>query len=331
MKFRLLVLFLAFSVIVNVQLTFANTEANTNLTKSDLYQVNFDNKELSSNVKVCNFEGSDDYFVSLREVIEALGGSIEWTPNYNSYSLGYFELLGSKYEYESAFLLDPENENVKYKEEYCPIDIYTNIDGHKTILTMSGSTEALIARFVDNKIYIDVTTFRCLLPRMGYLINFDSNLKVMNVKKYDYSKEKELILKKFPVETFWKGFYGEEYESSTLAYTNEWYCWDMCLDQVGDTEALEESYKENIDNEYKKMFFIGYDNKLAYKNMLKAISFISRNKFDVDVNNLNIQYDKDLDAYIIYDKDYTQISELDDSYKILVIRCFDNMILFCNV
>ena len=111
----------------------AYDQERNNLLGIENFKVSSNTALSKNNISFYKYSDLDGDFVSLREVIEALGGSIEWTPNYNSYSLGYFELLGYKYEYESAFLLNPENENVKYKEEFCPIDIYTNIDGHKTI------------------------------------------------------------------------------------------------------------------------------------------------------------------------------------------------------
>lgn len=65
------------------------------------------------------------------------------------------------------------------------------------------------------------------------------------------------------------------------------------------------------------------DNEDFYKNLFQA----NYRKF---IDNIYIEYDNDLDSYIIYNKNFKNVDEIDNTYKIMVIRKFDNMILYKN-
>ena len=62
-----------------------------------------------------------------------------------------------------------------------------------------------------------------------------------------------------------------------------------------------------------------------YKNMLKAY-YVD----DFEGADIKVRYDKDLDAYIIYNKEYEYAEKIDNSYAMIVIRRIDNALLLAN-
>lgn len=202
-----------------------------------------------------------------------------------------------------------------------PIDLYMIMDGKEIPLTMGGMSSSMFTKLNDNTIYINIRNLRKLLPRMGYLINADDKNFSINVKSYDFNKEKEIFLKTFPVEKFGESWYSKKYDRYLYEeYFNFYLCDDFYFNQYNCTEAIEDSYKVYIDNNYRQMY--SYDNEKAYKDLLQAAYYTY-----ID-DEIKVKYDEDLDAYIIYNKEYDNVSKLDDTYKILVVRKYDNMIMF---
>ena len=66
----------------------------------------------------------------------------------------------------------------------------------------------------------------------------------------------------------------------------------------------------NVDEFYKKMFYSRFSSQ--------------------DGDNVYIKYDPELDAYILTNKDLNINDELNQDFKILVLRKFDNVILYAK-
>lgn len=281
------------------------------------YTIMFDNKDTGKKITIHEYSPKIGDVISFRAFIEAMDGSIRWEPNTETRHLGYFEFLGSEYRYESHYDLY----NISNKETQFAINIYKLVGEKEILLGMSNGVESMYTKFIDNTIYVRLNSLRRLMPRMGYIFNIDKKNKTFNIKTYDFNSEKEILLSKFPVEKFGKGFYGKEYSGYSPAYTKEnlYYCNDVFEDQVSDTETMESRYYNYINQNYKNCYI--QDKDEFYKDLLQA-------EYLTFIDDVKIYYDKDLDAYIVYNKDFMNVNKLDHSYKILVVRKFDNMLIY---
>lgn len=325
-------IFLIFYIIVNSIMVYGNDvsmikkisqplniEELTTKIGVNKYDITVNGKNIEKTIEMYEYSNKVGDFISLREIIEALGGVIEWNPNDDTKELGYFELLGRRYYYESGISIDNLDIDL---ETYFPINLYTYMDDNKVLLTMSSSLESMSSRLIGDRIYINITALRRLLPRMGYLVNINGEEKTLNIKEYDFNYERELVLRKFPIKKFGKSYYGDEYEEYTLLYSDEYFCFDFFCEQVGATETIEQNYYDYVNSEFRQLFVIKFDNIKFYKDMLQVAH---GNYID---DEIYVDYDEELDAYIIYNKDFTKVDYIDDSYKILVLRRYDNMVLY---
>lgn len=289
----------------------------TNKIKSVKYDIIFNGERINETITVDEYSANVGDFVSLREFVEAMGGTIVWNPNPKTRELGYFEIFGIRYKYTSHYPFD----DIPDIETAFAITLYRVDDDKDVMMLMSSVVESMYTKFTDGRIYIRFTSIRRLLPRMGYLFNLDKNNRTFNIKSYDFEKEKNTVLDKFPIEKFGENIYGKKYIDiyyDTVIYSQM----DLFLKQVEDTEAMENRYFNYIDKDFKHLYVVKDNIYDFYKGMLEAVNLTY---FDSEVK---VDYDKELDAYIIYNKDFRNTDELDFSYKILVIRKYDNMILY---
>ncbi len=285
------------------------------------YSLNLNGNTVSDNILVRRYSPYVGDYVSLRQVITALGGNIEWKPNRETRELATFEIFNEKYVLKLADCIGWIDNIPEIYIYSFPIDLYMIMDGKEIPLTMGGMSSSMFTKFIDNTNYVSLCDLRKLLPRMGYLINADDKNFSINVKSYDFNKEKEIFLNTFPAEKFGKSWYSQEYDRYIYEKNLNFYlCADFYFNQYNCTEAVEDSYKVYIDNNYRQMY--SYGNEKAYKDLLQAAYYTYTD------DELKVKYNKDLDAYIVYNKEYDNVSKLDDTYKILVVRRYDNMIMF---
>lgn len=307
------------------------------------YDVTIEGEKIGKTINIHQYIPSVGEYIELREFVEALGGTITWEkPNSESYDLGYFELLGSKYKYKSHFsqvelgYLEDDTKINDYAAINYPINIYMcNNDNDSYIhIPMGNQVENINGKFVNNHIYIQMDKLRGVLSRVGYLYNIDDETKTFNVKKYDFNVEKELMLKKFPKEKFGNGLYGqmngEEFENivyyptideETGKYKEEASFSDYFVNQNNWTNLMESNYIQYFDIYYQKLHTVHNDIEKYYKNLLQSTYLYY-------YDNIILSYDSDLDAYIVSNKDFSGVEKIDETYAILVVRKFDNMILY---
>ena len=331
MKTFLNIILIVFIIIMSLNCVYADTPINLGEKLSSVYTIDerksvigkteynitLNGKDIVKTINVNEYVPCEGDYISLREFVEALGGKIEWDPCFETNYLGYFEILGTKYEYRSFWPMGSEFDN----ELAFNIILSTDMQGENVVISMNGWTEALYAKFVDNTIYIPITSLRRLLPRMGYLFNIDKEERTFNIKAYDFEKEKELMLEKFPVEIFGKSMYGKEYVG-VFQDSGEYYCDDFFDYQATATESYENRYYDYLDDSYRSMYALNNNAEEVLKNMLQAAYFTL-----ID-DKIKVNYDEELEAYIVYNKDYFNVEKLDNTYKIIVIRKYDNMVLY---
>lgn len=330
-KFFIVILIL--SVIFNVSIVLASSRGiDINKLEHQLgtvkYDIKIDGVNSNKSINVREFAPEVGDYVSLRAFVEALGGSIEWEPNDFNRDLGRFELLGYKYTMKLHTAVPSIHEIPnKYYEYSLPINIYMEEGGKQVILTMNNWSESMFTRFENDTIYINITSLRRFLPRMGYLINFNKDDKSVNLKTYNFDDEKRIVLDKFPVEKFDLSYYSdsyEEYRKDTL-YPNTYYHHDIFEMQACGAEEIESRYLKNVDPTYKSMYYCDNPDENFYKELFKGLLTDSENI------ELSVKYDEDLDAYIIFNKPYDDVSVLDKTYKIMAVRKYDNMIMYLHI
>lgn len=316
-------------IIFNFNFVAADTKitekVSTETTESELYNkirsvkydITMNGENTNKTISVDEYSPNVGDFVSLREFVEVMGGTIEWAPDPETRVLGYFEIFGTKYKYTSHYPFD----DIPDMETAFAITLYRVDDDKDVMISMSSAVESMYTKFINGRIYIRFTSIRRLLPRMGYLFNLDKNNRTFNLKTYDFDKEKNLVLTKFPVEKFGESIYGKTY-AGISEFSGEYGEMDLFLKQADDTEFMEYRYSNYIDSDFKRLYVVNDNEYDFYKGMLEAQNLTY---FDTEVK---VDYDNELDAYIVYNKDFRNVDELDFSYKILVIRKYDNMILY---
>ena len=202
------------------------------------------------------------------------------------------------------------------------------MDNKDVQMHMSALASTMYLKLVDNRLYINVNDIRELLPRMGYLFNIDKENKVINIKKYDFEKEKRLMLEKFPYEKYGDSFYNKEYDKYKMINqgykSGEYSCEDMFYEQMRDTEDMEMRCFEYIDCKINFGYVINNNVEEFYKKMFYSRFFSSYRKGD----NVYIKYDPDLEAYILTNKDLNINDDINQDWEILVLRKFDNVVLY---
>lgn len=304
--------------------------------ESDVYKVNLDGKELDKTVLVNEYKPYVSGHLALRDFVEALGGTVTWNPNYSewgddekNWKLGSFELFGWKYDFTSSnnYLLEGGFKDFEYALQ---VELYTKMDNKDVQMQMSTLASTMYLKLVDNRLYINVNDIRELLPRMGYLFNIDKENKVINIKKYDFEKEKQLMIEKFPYEKYGDSFYNKEYgkyEMIDQGYkAGDYSCEDMFYAQMRDTENMEMKCFNYIDCKINFGYVVNNDVDEFYKKMFYSEFFSSYRNGE----NVYIKYDPDLDAYILTNKDLDINDKLNQDFKILVLRKFDNVILYAK-
>lgn len=295
----------------------SNIGENDNLLNSVKYNLMVNGENTGRTITINEYSSKVGDFVSLREFVEVMGGNIKWKPDSETRQLGDFEFLGTKYKYFSHYSFDeiPDIENS------FAINLFMTIEDKDVNILMSNWVESMYTKFTNNTIYIRLKDIRRLLPRMGYLFNVDRESQCFNIKSYDFEKEKKFILEEFPIEKFGKGIYGNEYSGITMDSDTYWLS-DLFLKQAEESENLEAKYYDYIDTDFKSMYTLKNNINEFYKGMLEAATLTYYS------DEIKINYNKNLDAYIVCNKDYKNVDILDTTYKILVVRKYDNMILY---
>lgn len=300
-----------------------------------------DGKSTGKTVTIHQYLPAIGDYIELRELVEALGGTITWNnPDLFRRNLGEFEIFGSKFKYESYFskytLIDlASGSNVSdYASANYPINLfmYDNIEDKYVHIPMSLSSETVCGKLVNNHIYISMDKPRRALPRIGYLCNVDDSSNIFNIKRYDYNAERNLMLKKFPKEKFGMGLYSKDknedyivYYDSVDKYTSKYikepYYDDFFIKQNTTTELIELNYTQYFNTNYRSLYIQHNNTDKYYRDLFQAAYM---NYYD----NIVLTYDNDLNAYIISNKEFNDIDKLDKSCALLVVREFDNMVLY---
>ena len=284
---------------------------------TDTYSIVINGEDTGKTINVREYDARVGDFVSLREFVEVLGGSITWEPNEETKYLGKFEFLNKEYKYYSHYPFD----DTKDMENAFALDLFMIMEDKDVNILMNGMVESVYTKCVDGKIYIRIKSLRRLLPRMGYLFNLDKENLCFNIKAYDFESEKKLVNEKFPVDKFGNGLYGRNYNGIVLDGKTYWLS-DLFCEQSSQNESLEQKYFDYINNDFTVGYIIKEEDKNTfYRGVFEALTLT---KFD----DVYIDYDEELDAYIIYNKNFYDVESLDKTYKILAIRKFDNMVLY---
>lgn len=287
----------------------------------------------------------NDEYVDLREFVESLGGRMtKEMYSFSGYNIGYFELLGSRYKYVSHFSkntlkdLETDSKVKNYAAINYPINFFKyDKNCHNYIHIPTNISENMRGKLVNNRIYVQMDRMIYILYRIGYLYNFDDETKTFNVKKYDFNAEKELMYKKFPVGKFGYGLYkeanGKDFENivyhpsvdiETGKYMEEPFFNDVFDNMINNGKYMETNYIKYFDANYQSMHVVHKDADTFYKNLLEAT-------YGYYYDDAIVKYDNDLDAYIVSNKDFSGVDELDKTYRILVVRKFDNMPLYMTL
>lgn len=300
---------------------FPTDEERMKVQDTNNFNIYINGENTGETISILGFIPYEGDYMPLRDFVEKLGGKIEWDPYYDIETeyygyLGWFELFGTKYTYESNLVL-----NTSDMKMYYYIRLSTNINGKETVIGMSLTTEDLFCKMIDNRIYIPIGAARKLLPRMGYLCSIDKDNSTLSIKEYDFEKEKEIMCSKFPEEKFDKSIYNTEFDGS-FYYDGEYYCDDAFTEQIDDTVTYENRYSDYIDSSYKSIYVVNKDVDTFMKNMLQAACLMH-----ID-DEITVEYDDELEAYVVYNKDFRSAESLDNTYNIIVIRKYDNMVLY---
>ena len=305
------------------------------LISSDEFDITIDGQATNKKITINKYIPSVGSYVSLRELVNALGGTIEWDPYFNDKTenesdgtlerqpyyttkyLGKFSLLGTEYKYYTYFKWGSYED----KETYLPIVITTQYEGKECILPMNAMVETLATKLVDNKIYIPIDALRKrILPRMGYLCNINEEELTFNIKKYDFEKEKALMLNKFPIDQYPYNKYAKEYDNIITDTDGITYFINDIFDELDSkTSSVESKCLKYIDEAYRPDYDI-FGSERVLKNYLQAVYL---QWIDEEIN---IEYDNDLEAYIVSStvnkEDTNEVRECE-----IVVRKYDNMVL----
>ena len=96
----------------------------------------------------------------------------------------------------------------------------------------------------------------------------------------------------------------------------------MFYEQMRDTEAMEMYCFNYIDCKINFGYVVNNNIEEFYKKMFFS-RFSSRNG-----DNVYIKYDPDLEAYILTNKDLDINDDINQDWEILVLRKFDNVVLY---
>lgn len=347
MKKTLFVLFFVVMFFTNFSLTFfANeSEINTKVNKKEpskeesktvlgtkKYDVVLNGINVGTSVTVKEYSKKCLDYISLRELVESLNGKINWYPYYSSWNddiksriLGDFELFGNKFKFYSWAIkdMDPIYDDREY--QYW-LRISTEINNQDVILPMSNFDEDLDAKVLDNRIYVSMEFLTRIFSRLGYMGVFDKDTKIFNVKNFNPEKEKRLILEKFPEDKFPSipyRFYENKNDTvyKTRVYEKTTYIlYDVFHAMASKTISTEYLYVKYIGYNYKLGYKVNGDKERFLKNMLEAYYM---KHFD----DVCIKYDEDLDTYIVSNKKFENINDIDDTSKFILVRDFDYMLL----
>ena len=293
------------------------------------YNVVLDGKKTEKYVTIKEHSKKCLDYISLKNLTESLNGYIKCYPEYYSLDgklgsrfLGDFELLGEKFNFRTC-----NNECIVDDDKL--IDhwmlISTDIENKNVILNMSNYDEELSIEIYDNEIYVSMEFLTRIFSRLGYMCVFDKDTKTFNIQKYDIEKEKKLMLEKFPEEKFKKIPY-RVFENSEPIYEDirmgerAYILYDVFDKFAKKTTGVEYLYREYIGYNYKLGYKINENIETALRGMLEAW-------YMTHFDNICIKYDEDLDAYIVCNKKFENIDDIDDTSKFLVVRKFDYMIL----
>lgn len=347
MKKTLFVLFFVVMFFTNFSLTFfANeSEINTKVNKKEpskeesktvlgtkKYDVVLNGINVGKSVTVKEYSKKCLDYISLRELVESLNGKINWYPDYSSWNddiksrvLGDFELFENKFKFYSCATkdIDPIYDDREYLYW---LQISTEIDGQNVTLPMSNFDEDLDAKVLDGRIYVSMEFMTRLFSRLGYMGIFDKDTKIFNVKKYNPEEEKRIVLEKFQ---------GNQFESIPYRF------YENKNDTVYETKAFERTTcilydvfhamaSKTISTEYLYRKYIGYNYKLGYKVNINKERFLKdmlEAYYMKHFDDIYIKYDEDLNIYIISNKNFENINDIDDTSKFILIRDFDYMLL----
>lgn len=286
-----------------------------------VYKLEDESNGVNESINIYDYE--DCYCVSLREIIELLGGDISWNYNKNTQQLGTINIYGKQYDYYSHLALDSYTNNSK--EESFPITFYLVDNNIAYCIPLSSYAESLFANYIDGKIYIPVSSLRDLFPRIGYLVGLDTTEKIIYFKEYDSEIEKKKIMTKFPVEQYGNNFYSQDDKEpfelfhDYLPYEHTYYS-NISYDKQA---AMTKQILVNCN----KMFGISLThyndikNDEFYKYIFKACYQIN------DDINIFINYDSDIEAYVIANFDYITQKKINSDCKLIIVRKIDDMIL----
>ena len=289
------------------------------------------------------YDSAGGNWVSLRQLVESMGGSIKWDFDIDKdlCYLGTFNLFGYEYTYFCEHRFDSDLFDNRYNFN---LEIFMNQDGKNLHIDVTPWSTALPARYIDDTIYVYIGIVPALFPRNGYLGSFNIKDYTFNVKKYDFEKEKSLMIEKFPEEKLSNNnnYYTWEFEGYA---EDDSYIYEAYGDFFGgkkiynnyfEFEIFDRIYRRTlnymsfyanyVDPHYENVYFTTENpNEQLYKDLFKACYLDDFEEYDIKV-----RYDEDLEAYVVYNKEYENADKIDDSYAIAVIRKFDNAVLFVN-
>lgn len=302
----------------------------------DEYRIEINGNYVGKTMKVYEYDSGS--YISLRELVEGMGGRMEWTPfpAKEPYYLGSFTVFGTKFKYFSNMSFDSYDD----KERYLLYDIYMSYNGKDIEIPMGNWTKSISGKYVNNNVLVGIQFVNAIFPRVGYIGGFCKETGTFRVKKYDYTNESKLIKAKFPNTKFLEmhNIYTEKYKGyvkltqreiddshvSRLAKNSVYRCEDIYEAMFISTMNLYAKYFDYIDPDFN--YNVPADGNIEfYKNMLKAY-YVD----DFEGTDIKVRYDKDLDAYIIYNKEYEYAEKIDNSYAMIVIRRIDNALLLAN-
>lgn len=258
------------------------------------------------------YKCSDDIqdYVSVRNIIELIGGNITWDREENSeYNYGYIFVNNKKYKYIYSARGD-----YNLKTGFSFLSLY-NIDAYRNEqpLHLNGNS-TITLKLNENSLLMPVYQLIDLLNRWGYIYTIDKEEKVLKIKKHDFTGENELVNSFFP-KTNDLFYYNSE---ETKYYENN----------LGeDFYTTMSSINAGVFNTIKKYFDTEYKHYIEVSDFEERARLCYKGYYYLDTANENItvEYNKDIDCYIAYNN---RCLKENIYFKMIAIRRFDGQLIY---
>ena len=290
----------------------AYDQERNNLLGIENFKVSSNTALSKNNISFYKYSDLDGDFVSLREVIELIGGKVEWKgelPENSKFNYGYIDINNKKYEFSYSA---KEDYVIDTKVTY--ISIYkNNVYGKEVLMCITGRGP-LLGKVYGNTLLIPAEQIPCIFNRWGYIDTFDLKNNIFNEYKIDMIEENKKVKELLPETDA-----GSYYDSETIKYTTEETGYDIYSSINAMNTATYDSIHKYFDSVYKP-YAMDTDYEARARLYYKATCLV-----DTDDENITVEYNKDLDCYIAYNN---RCSKESPKFKMIAIRKFDGQVIY---